>query len=171
MTMRKARVSRPVNGLVRPPSSYEEYLLLSEKDKLRLMKQEQAKRPNVMGEAALPASKGRMKSKKTIGGAGSMSPESAGSGREQDEIAKIAEAKKGHYIRMRCWTEANHSSAETSAKSITSAVRFIRLHGQFHANWSIEFRSEPNATGESRRIRRTLDPIVGNLDSEDYIHE
>ena len=46
MTTRKARVSRPVNGLVRPPSSYEEYLLLSEKDKLRLMKQNQAKKPN-----------------------------------------------------------------------------------------------------------------------------
>jgi hypothetical protein len=47
MTTRKARVSRPVDGLVRPPSSYEEYLLLSEKDKLRLMKQKQAKRPNM----------------------------------------------------------------------------------------------------------------------------
>ena len=46
MTKKKERVSRPVNGLVRPPSSYEEYLLLSEKDKLRLMEQEQAKRPN-----------------------------------------------------------------------------------------------------------------------------
>jgi|APCry1669188970_1035186.scaffolds.fasta_scaffold19436_2 hypothetical protein len=67
-----------------------------------------------------------------------------GSAREQEQIAKIAEAKKGHYIRMRCWTEANHSSAETAAKSITAAVRFIRLHGPFHANWSIEFRSEPN---------------------------
>ena len=40
-------MSRPVDGLVRPPSSYEEYLLLSEKDKLRLMKQEQVKRPNI----------------------------------------------------------------------------------------------------------------------------
>jgi hypothetical protein len=28
------------------PSSYEEYLLLSEKDKLRLLKQNRAKRPN-----------------------------------------------------------------------------------------------------------------------------
>jgi hypothetical protein len=46
MTEKKERVNRPVNGLVRPPSSYEEYLLLSEKDKLRLMKQNQAKRPN-----------------------------------------------------------------------------------------------------------------------------
>jgi hypothetical protein len=41
MTTRKARVSRPVDGLVRTPSSYGEYLLLSEKDKLRLMKQNQ----------------------------------------------------------------------------------------------------------------------------------
>jgi hypothetical protein len=41
MTTRKALVGRPVDGLVRPPSSYEEYLLLSEKDKLRLMKQNQ----------------------------------------------------------------------------------------------------------------------------------
>jgi hypothetical protein len=39
MTTRKERVSRPV----RTPSSYEEYLLLSEKDKLRLMKQNQTK--------------------------------------------------------------------------------------------------------------------------------
>jgi hypothetical protein len=46
MTTKKARVSRPVNGLGWPPSSYEEYLLLTEKDKLRLIKQEQAKRPN-----------------------------------------------------------------------------------------------------------------------------
>jgi hypothetical protein len=37
----KARVSRPVDRLVRPPDSYGEYLLLSEKDKLRLMKQNQ----------------------------------------------------------------------------------------------------------------------------------
>jgi hypothetical protein len=29
-----------------PPSSYEEYLLLTEKDKLRLLKQNRAKRPN-----------------------------------------------------------------------------------------------------------------------------
>ena len=50
MTTRKARVSRPVDGLVRPPSSYEEYLLLSEKDKLRLMKQEQSKKPNEKAE-------------------------------------------------------------------------------------------------------------------------
>jgi hypothetical protein len=48
MTKKKARVSRPVKGIVRPPSSYEEYLLLSEKDKLRLMKQSQAKRPNTV---------------------------------------------------------------------------------------------------------------------------
>jgi hypothetical protein len=46
MTTRKARASRPVDGLVRTPSSYEEYLLLSEKDKLRLMKQNQTKRQN-----------------------------------------------------------------------------------------------------------------------------
>jgi hypothetical protein len=46
MTTRKARVSRPVDGLVRTPSSYGEYLLLSEKDKLRLMKQNQTKRHN-----------------------------------------------------------------------------------------------------------------------------
>lgn len=47
MTTRKAQESRPVNGLVRPPSSYEEYLLLSEKDKLRLMRQsKKTKRPN-----------------------------------------------------------------------------------------------------------------------------
>ena len=39
MTTRKARVSRPVNGLVRHPSSYEDYLLLSDRDKLRLMRQ------------------------------------------------------------------------------------------------------------------------------------
>lgn len=71
------------------------------------------------------------------------------SAREQEEIAKIAAAKKGHYIRMRCWTEANHSSAETAAKSITAAVRFIRLHAPLHANWSIEFRSEPNEKVES----------------------
>ena len=85
-----------------------------------------------------------MKSKKTKGGAGSKSPASAGSAREQEEIAKIAAAKKGHYIRMRFWTEANHSSAETAAKSITAAVRFIRLYAPHYANWSIEFRSEPN---------------------------
>jgi hypothetical protein len=47
MTTRKALVGRPVDGLVRPPSSYEEYLLLSEKDKLRLMKQNQTKRQNI----------------------------------------------------------------------------------------------------------------------------
>ena len=47
MTTKRTRVSRPVNGLVRPPSSYEEYLLLSEKDKLRLLKQNRAKRPNI----------------------------------------------------------------------------------------------------------------------------
>jgi len=29
-----------------PPSSYEEYLLLTEKDKLRLLKQNRAKKPN-----------------------------------------------------------------------------------------------------------------------------
>ena len=40
-------MNRPVDGLVRPPSSYEEYLLLSEKDKLRLMRQsKKTKRPN-----------------------------------------------------------------------------------------------------------------------------
>jgi hypothetical protein len=55
MTTRKARVSRPVNGLVRPPSSYEEYLLLSEKDKLRLMKQEQAKKPNAQISGGTPS--------------------------------------------------------------------------------------------------------------------
>ena len=56
MTKKKARASRPVDGLVLPPSSYEEYLLLSEKDKLRLMKQEQAKRPNDSAEGRVPAS-------------------------------------------------------------------------------------------------------------------
>ena len=36
-----------LDSLVRPPSSYEEYLLLSEKDKLRLMRQSKnTKRPN-----------------------------------------------------------------------------------------------------------------------------
>ena len=59
MTTRKARASRPVNGLVRPPSSYEEYLLLSEKDKLRLMKQNQAKRPNSILDRNDPYKKGR----------------------------------------------------------------------------------------------------------------
>jgi hypothetical protein len=71
-----------------------------------------------------------------------------GSAGEQKEIAKIAAAKKGCYIRMRCWTEANGSGAETAAKSITAAVRFIRLHAPYHANWSIEFRSEPNAEAD-----------------------
>jgi 3-hydroxy-3-methylglutaryl CoA synthase len=32
-----------------------------------------------------------------------------------------------------------------NAKSITAAVDFIRKSSQFHANWSMEFRSEPNA--------------------------
>jgi hypothetical protein len=107
-----------------------------------------------------------MKSRKTIGGAGSTSPASAGSAREQDEIAKIAAAKRGHYIRMRCWTEANHSSAETAAKSITAAVRFIRLHGPHHANWRIEFRSEPNAalTGPEGV---PCSGLVGNSHSEE----
>ena len=35
---------RKCDQVVRPPSSYEEYLKLSKKDKLRLMKQNQAKR-------------------------------------------------------------------------------------------------------------------------------
>lgn len=57
---------------------------------------------------------------------------------------KSIQTKKGEYIRMRCWTEASGSSVETAAKSITAAVKFIRLHSPFQANWIIEFRSELN---------------------------
>lgn len=36
-TLKKDTASHPVNGLVQPPSSYSEYLLLSDKDKIRLL--------------------------------------------------------------------------------------------------------------------------------------
>ncbi len=67
---------------------------------------------------------------------------------ELDEIASINAAKKGKYIRMKCWTESNQSSAETAATSITAAVKFIRAHAKYHANWRMEFISEPNDKDE-----------------------
>ena len=43
---------KPTGGAAFPtPRSYEEYLLLSEKDKLRLIEQEQAEKPNTKEQA------------------------------------------------------------------------------------------------------------------------
>jgi hypothetical protein len=38
---------------------------------------------------------------------------------------------------------------ETHAKSITAAMKLIRGHAEFHANWSLEFISEANATTQT----------------------
>jgi len=72
------------------------------------------------------------------------SKDGLGSDGERQAISKINAAKKGCLIKLRCWTEATQSASETHAKSITAAVDFIRKSSQFHANWSMEFRSEPN---------------------------
>ena len=60
-------------------------------------------------------------------------------------LKKINEAKAGKLIKVRLWTEECHSSTMTSAKSVSAAVAFIRAHSKFHANWSVEFISEPNS--------------------------
>lgn len=64
---------------------------------------------------------------------------------EDKALVEIAANKKGKYIRVRCWTESCQSSSETHAKSLTAAVKLIRKSSRFHANWMLEFRSEPNA--------------------------
>ena len=62
---------------------------------------------------------------------------------EQEHIKRIKAAKKGKLIRVRCWTEENQSAAETHAETMIAAAVFIRQHAPYHANWLMEFRSEP----------------------------
>ena len=96
-----------------------------------------------------------MKKKTTKNTQKARSSAATGSARSEAEfIAALQPPKKGKYIRLKCWTEANQSSAETHAKTITAAVRFIRDHSQFHANWLMEFRSEQN-TKRSDRVSET----------------
>lgn len=62
--------------------------------------------------------------------------------KEQAALAEIKAKKKGKYIRIKCWTPSVHSSSETHAKSITEAVRLLKISSQFHSNWLLEFVSE-----------------------------
>ena len=63
---------------------------------------------------------------------------------EQQHIKRIRASKKGKLIRVRCWTEENQSAAETHTKTMIAAAVFIRDHAPYHANWLMEFRSEPS---------------------------
>lgn len=59
-------------------------------------------------------------------------------------IKRINAAKPGTLIKVRLWTDECGSSMETHAKSITAAMKLIRGHAEFYANWSLEFISEAN---------------------------
>jgi len=63
-------------------------------------------------------------------------------------LKRINAAKPGTYIKVRLWTDECKSSMETGAKSITAAMKIIRGFSEFHANWSLEFISEANASRE-----------------------
>lgn len=80
-------------------------------------------------------------------GDSSGSPSQTGSPSSSEELAltKIEKAKKGKYIRIKTWTDSSGSSMETHAKSITAAVKILRMSMRHHANWTLEFISEENA--------------------------
>jgi len=72
------------------------------------------------------------------------------SSEEKAFMKRINAAKPGTLIKVRLWTNESGSSMETHAKSITAAMKLIRGFAEFHANWSLEFISEANATMEAR---------------------
>ena len=74
---------------------------------------------------------------------------------ERRWAARMRDQKRGKLIRVRCWTEEINSAAETHAKTILKAAMFIRKHGPMHANWVMEFRSEPlpNDSAQAGRVR------------------
>lgn len=63
--------------------------------------------------------------------------------KEAASIQKRNANKKGKYIRILCWTNEDHSSAETHAKSITAAIKELKKFQGSHANWKLEMVSEP----------------------------
>jgi hypothetical protein len=80
---------------------------------------------------------------------GSSLPACSPSSEEAAFIRRINAAKPGTLIKVRLWTAESGSSMETHAKSITAAMKLIRGHAEFHANWSLEFISEANATTQT----------------------
>ena len=61
---------------------------------------------------------------------------------ESKHVIRLNAAKKGKYIRIKCWSAADQSSMETHAKSISAAVKILNMSKRFHANWVMEFISE-----------------------------
>lgn len=61
---------------------------------------------------------------------------------EQQYLKKLAAAKAGKLIRVKCWTDENGSSAETSASTLEDAFDKISRYQEFYANWALEFKSE-----------------------------
>ena len=61
---------------------------------------------------------------------------------ETEHVSKLNAAKKGKYIRIKCWTAADQSSMETHAKSVSEAIKILNKGKRFHANWVMEFISE-----------------------------
>jgi hypothetical protein len=62
--------------------------------------------------------------------------------KEHLAIKKRNVGKKGTNIRILCWTNSINSSSETHAKSITSAIKKLKMMSQFHPNWKLEMVSE-----------------------------
>lgn len=80
---------------------------------------------------------------------GGSSPASCSPSSEEEVfLERINAAKPGKLIKVRLWTDESGSSMETHAKSMTAAMKIIRRHAEFHANWSLEFISEANAASE-----------------------
>jgi hypothetical protein len=92
------------------------------------------------------------KSKKDITGR-SISEQST----EEEFITNLKTQKASKYIRLLCWTDSNQSRVESHVETIEDAVRFIRDHSEFNANWSMVFRSEtqPPQTYRKRKWRNS----------------
>lgn len=64
---------------------------------------------------------------------------------ERDHLRKINDNKiaRKPYIRILCWTNGCQSASETHATSLTDALKKLKRSQEFHANWRLEFISEP----------------------------
>lgn len=62
--------------------------------------------------------------------------------KEEEVRKKILAKRKGHYIRIRGWTEETGSASEEHATSVTDAIKRLRKVARHHPNFTVESRCE-----------------------------
>ena len=64
--------------------------------------------------------------------------------RERKVIRTIRKNTKDAFISIRCWAPSTGGDVVTHAVTITDAVKFLRGHAKYHANFEMRMVSEPN---------------------------